>query len=1135
VKESRELSEIANSLVNGAFVGDNLHEPSKKGQFSEEALKFLDEVRHWTSNRFQALSRTVRGISYRLDGYKFLARLQNPDWNSEKIDKLCAEKFQLLVAYQTYANLKMDNPADVAKKEDLMFLSRKYPSMDIAYIINDGGFYYGVRLNQEKEAARLWLPGFPILWEGKPENQVCALGFAWGDYIQALDMNQDGYFEEEIKFPNLLQEFERDPWVKIVGFPERVTTKDFNAIGFMHAFSERTFTTCVNRVMSEYGVRQHYGHPDVFEGTWAETEGGMSKQCYVSEDIFGGYEVTVKGRRNIHIDYIQEAKGKEVGVLTTTKFFTKTSAGGAQQLYTRWIYWLNTTPNFPPIKRFHHFYLALGYYFEHTALKYALAFFVFTRIIFAFGFDQTKYAGSGGTFSEMFSPANLLLGVWILQLGYLMGMAGFAEMILERGWRGGLCYLKWFWGLLFFYIFHILTNASGFGDGMLSRAKYIPTGRTFMLEHVPFRNIYTAFKGSHLYYTFILTFTMFAWTYFIGFSTFAVLWSMLLCVLIWFSFPFMMNPGATPMGVPIRLWALLLYDDWVDYLKFSKKVLLYSKHLHWPAVFAILVTSLCVIALPFHLWWFFLLMGICIGLMVPWLRMFYFVIGLITIGFQTLIGLGLILPVLAYRYYHYKEIHSIAPWLYGSETFDLIEVPKEGGKIKKTRRIIRRKKRSPLPHGLASTTLHQATPASVSASNSAPEEVTIINIDQEKKPIDEPSKVSEEEEEIVEEEEEEEEEEAGVRTLHPSKSSYLDNTFTMKGADRRRLRLPLTVENTFCFDRADTLMVPAPRKTRVWDAIPQTSPDGLNSAQSRLMRHSTFHHFNDFRNRSRGVTTDTNESSISIPENHGPTTGIGATYNNASGMLPQPLSRLLSPEGRKVNRFDSFAKLRDKVATETLRQRRDALRRRAALKSVSLFTVPKPPSHVPQIPRTSGLAQSTTGTGTDSGTYGNGRVVPSLATSGIGANLTSSNASVPISPRIIPGKSPRVARYQLHRQALHESQFIPPSTSSISSGKTTKSTYSMGGRSANHSLHNVEESSNEIEGFLPTKVLISPSPFDTELEDDLIDQEEDFDNYGEASLSSGEVEEYASENDDEYDMRGDSGEYLDYEEEDTYL
>jgi len=650
----------------------------------------------------------------------------------------------------------------------------------------------------------------------------------------------------------------------------------------MHAFSERTFTTCVNRMMSVYGVRQHYGHPDVFDGNWVETEGGMSKQLYVSEDIFGGYEVAVKGYRNLHVDYIQEAKGKEVGVLTTTKFFTKTSAGGAQQLYSRWIYYLNTSNNFSLIKRFHHFFLALGYYFEHTSLKYALAYFVFTRVIFAFDFVGENFSSTGG--DNMFSSANLLLGVWVLQLGYLMAAAGFAEMILERGWRGVVSYLKWFWPLLFFYIFHILTNASGFGDGILSRAKYIPTGRTFMLEHVPFRNIYTAFKGSHLYFTFMLVFMMFAWIYFIGVATWAVLWTIILCVLVWFSFPFMMNPGALPLGVNCRLWFLLLFDDWVDYLKFSRKVLLYSNHLMWPAFFVVLVSVLTFVAFPIKLWWALLLAGICIGLLTPWLRMFYFIIGGIAISFQTLTGLFLLGPVLLYRSVFYPKIHSIAPWLYGEEKFELVKTTEEIEKKELKKR--RRKKIVMVPE----------KPKKVKGEN-----ITI--------PISLPP-TSQQEEDVEEEESEDRSvvditEEDGGDADERRNASHIDNTFTLLGASRRRVRLPLAVENAFSFDRAETPFVPAPRRRKPWEnSRVHTSVPNVHA-----INHSA-------------TTHPANQSSTLVRR------PVGAPLNY----------RDLAADNR-VRRFDSFSKLRNHVVGQAQRKQKDAILRHHALQSVSLLSV----------------------------------------------------------------------------------------------------------------------------------------------------------------------------------------------------
>lgn len=47
-----------------------------------------------------------------------------------------------------------------------------------------------------------------MLGEGKPENQNHAIVFTRGQYLQTIDMNQDGYFEECFKMRNLLELFD---------------------------------------------------------------------------------------------------------------------------------------------------------------------------------------------------------------------------------------------------------------------------------------------------------------------------------------------------------------------------------------------------------------------------------------------------------------------------------------------------------------------------------------------------------------------------------------------------------------------------------------------------------------------------------------------------------------------------------------------------------------------------------------------------------------------------------------------------------------------------------------------------------------------------------------------------------------
>ncbi len=58
-----------------------------------------------------------------------------------------------------------------------------------------------------QEINRVRLPGNPILGEGKPENH--AMIFTRGEFVQTIDMNQEGYFEEALKMRNALQDLPR--------------------------------------------------------------------------------------------------------------------------------------------------------------------------------------------------------------------------------------------------------------------------------------------------------------------------------------------------------------------------------------------------------------------------------------------------------------------------------------------------------------------------------------------------------------------------------------------------------------------------------------------------------------------------------------------------------------------------------------------------------------------------------------------------------------------------------------------------------------------------------------------------------------------------------------------------------------
>ena len=158
--------------------------------------------------------------------------------------------------------------------------------------------------------------------------------FTRGEYVQTLDMNQDGYFEESLKIRNLLEEFapaatdsagsctesceyccaatcscchklsaETDR-VRIVGFPEHQFSANLSAVAEFAALTELTFATMIQRTLaSPFDVRMHYGHPDIFDRIFHISRGGISKATKtvnVSEDIFGGFNCVLKGGRVVY-------------------------------------------------------------------------------------------------------------------------------------------------------------------------------------------------------------------------------------------------------------------------------------------------------------------------------------------------------------------------------------------------------------------------------------------------------------------------------------------------------------------------------------------------------------------------------------------------------------------------------------------------------------------------------------------------------------------------------------------------------------------------------------------------------------------------------------------------------------------
>jgi len=463
--------------------------------------KHILETRIWASLRAQTLYRTVTGMMYTEAALRLIAHLEEiPDKEIENIVKV---KFTYVLACQVYGQMKKNLEH---KAEDIEFLLAKHPHLRVAYIdsvrVNREGemAYYSVLIKHDpikssvKEVYRIKLPGNPVLGEGKPENQNHAIVFTRGRYIQAIDMNQDGYFEDSLKMRNMLQEF--DSGCSIVGFREHIFTGSVSSVANYMALQELSFVTLGQRVLANpLRIRQHYGHPDFFDKMFVMTEGGMSKASKginLSEDVFAGFNATIRGHTVSFKEYAQVGKGRDVGLQQTYKFEAKLSQGNAEQSLSRDLYRICDRLDFFRLCSF--FWGGIGHYISNAMVMFTLVLVVYTMLALAI-------YGEEGVNGRPMHPEGVLQ-LLLSGLGLLQTLPLFITLTVEKGIISAVSEISFMFlsGGPLYFIFHIQTKSYYFQQTLLAGgAMYRPTGRGFVIRHSPFDENFRFFVSSHIY------------------------------------------------------------------------------------------------------------------------------------------------------------------------------------------------------------------------------------------------------------------------------------------------------------------------------------------------------------------------------------------------------------------------------------------------------------------------------------------------------------------------------------------------------------------------------------------------------------------------------------------------------------
>ncbi|KAL0362534.1 UNVERIFIED_CONTAM: Callose synthase 7 [Sesamum calycinum] len=543
----------------------------------------------------------------------------------EQAQALADLKFTYVVSCQLYgAQKKSSDAQDRSCYVNILNLMLTYPSLRVAYIdereetVNGKAekVYYSVLVKGgeklDEEIYRIKLPGRPTeIGEGKPENQNHAIIFTRGEALQTIDMNQkeiprltysvrkenvlefnfqlfhflypfslpekiappwlvDNYFEEAFKMRNVLEEFlkthhgQRTP--TILGLREHIFTGSVSSLAWFMSNQETSFVTIGQRILANpLRVRFHYGHPDIFDRLFHLTRGGISKASKtinLSEDIFSGYNSTLRGGYVTHHEYIQVGKGRDVGMNQISLFEAKVANGNGEQTLSRDVYRLGRRFDFYRMLSF--YFTTVGFYFSSMVTVLTVYVFLYGRLYMVLsGLERRILDDPSVRQSKALEEA--LATQSFFQLGFLLVLPMVMEIGLERGFRsaiGDFIVMQLQLASVFF-TFQLGTKAHYYGRTILhGGSKYRATGRGFVVFHAKFADNYRMYSRSHFVkglelFMLLIVYEVYGHSYRSSSLYFFITFSMWFLVSSWLFAPFVFNPSGFEWQKTV--------DDWSDW------------------------------------------------------------------------------------------------------------------------------------------------------------------------------------------------------------------------------------------------------------------------------------------------------------------------------------------------------------------------------------------------------------------------------------------------------------------------------------------------------------------------------------------------------------------------------------------
>lgn len=332
---------------------------------------------------------------------------------------------------------------------------------------------------------------------------------------------------------------------------------------------ETSFVTIGQRVLARpLKIRFHYGHPDVFDRIFHITRGGISKASSginLSEDIFAGFNSTLRRGNITHHEYIQVGKGRDVGLNQVSLFEAKVACGNGEQTLSRDIYRLGHRFDF--FRMLSCYFTTVGFYFSSMLVVITVYVFLYGRLYMSLsGLEESivRFARAKGNDPLKAAMASQT----VVQLGLLMILPMVMEIGLERGFRtalGDFVIMQLQLAPLFF-TFSLGTKVHYFGRTILhGGAKYRATGRGFVVRHEKFAENYRMYSRSHFVKAMELMILLVCYKIYgkadgtMAYTLVTV--SMWFLVGSWLFAPFLFNPSGFEWQKIVEDW-----DDWAKWI-----------------------------------------------------------------------------------------------------------------------------------------------------------------------------------------------------------------------------------------------------------------------------------------------------------------------------------------------------------------------------------------------------------------------------------------------------------------------------------------------------------------------------------------------------------------------------------------